>query len=197
MKWYRPIECDNTVKNPLVCEYDNLEDIGFDMRDFLKGNEITNWVNGVVFEAKKAKNDGDPDDALQNAQMLPIYSKRLIDELNRHEITGIQFLPVNVVRSKDRVLDGFAIANFTHFIAALNHEKSKYTRFDNDFPNPNVRGKIAGITKYVLDQDKVTGVDVFRLKDYEQRFFVSERFKKIFERNRFTGYSFKETELNY
>ena len=21
MKWYQPIECDNTVKNPLVCEY--------------------------------------------------------------------------------------------------------------------------------------------------------------------------------
>lgn len=25
MKWYQPIECDNTVKNPLICDFDNLE----------------------------------------------------------------------------------------------------------------------------------------------------------------------------
>src|SRR6266567_5273125 len=169
MKWYKPISCDKTVKNPLVCDYDNLEEYGFTEWDFLKGNRIANWVNGVVFKAIKAKNDGAPDDALQNSSMLPIYSKRLIEELNKLAISGIQLLPVDVVRPDCGMLEGFAIANFTSFIAALNYEKSEYTRFSNDFPNPSVRGEIAGITKYVLNSDKLVGLDIFRLKDYKRR----------------------------
>jgi hypothetical protein len=196
MKWYKPIPCDNAVKHPLVCDYDNLNDFGFEEEDFLKGVKITNWVNGVVFKALKEKNDGDPDDVLQSRSMLPIYSKRLIEELNSQNLSGIQFLPVEVVRRNCATVDGFAIANFTNFIAALNYEKSEFIRFSLDFPNPNVRGTIAGITKNVINPDKLVGLDVFRLKDYEPSFFVSERFIKIFELNKFTGYSFDLIELN-
>jgi hypothetical protein len=51
------------------------------------------------------------------------------------------------------------------------------------------------VTKYVLHKDKLLGMDIIRLADYKQSFFVSEKIKMIFERNNFTGYSFKEIEL--
>jgi hypothetical protein len=195
MKWYQVFECDNTVKNPLVCEFDNLEDCSFSEWDFKKGKEIKNWNENIIFQAKKKKNDGDPDDALQSAAMIPIYSARLINALNAENITGIQFLKIKVLRPNNSLINGFCIANLTNFIKALDYEKSVYTRFRDDFPNPNVRGEISGITKYVLRKNNLKGFDIIRLKDYEQAFFVSEKFKEIFEKIKFTGYSFEEVEL--
>lgn len=59
-----------------------------------------------------------------------------------------------------------------------------------------MRGKIAGIVKYVLFKDRLRNLNIIRLADYKQAFFVSEKIKNIFEKNKFTGYSFKEVELS-
>src|SRR5690606_37185951 len=132
---------------------------------------------------------------LQNHLMLPIFSLSLIAELNKAAIRGIQYLPIKVLKSNNESVNGFHIANILHSIEALDKQRSDYFLFREDFPNPSVRGKIAGITKYVLQKEKLLGFDIIRLKDYKQRFFVSERFKDVFEKNKFTGYSFKEVEL--
>ena len=195
MKWFQPIECDNAVNNPLVCEYDNFEDYGFDSWSFSTGKKIDNWNDNIIFQAKKKSNDGKPDDVLQNASMIPIFSNRLINELNNNNIGGIQFLPINVIRPNNEKIDGFAIANFLNFISAFNYNKSNFKRFRDDFPNPNVRGKIMNVIKFVLYKDKLNGMDIIRLTEYQLRFFVSENFKDIFEKNKFTGYSFCEVEL--
>jgi len=49
--------------------------------------------------------------------------------------------------------------------------------------------------KFVLKREKLVGFDVIRLKEHKLSFFVSEKFKYVFEKNKFTGYSFKEVEL--
>ena len=195
MKWYQPIECDNTVKNPLVCEYDDLEKYGYSVNDFKKGLLIKDWNSNVIFQAKEKKSDGEPDDVLQNHLMLPIYSSTLIYALKEHDINGIQYLPIKVLESSARCIDGFCIANLTNFIAAFDDEKSDFNRFSHDFPNPKVQGEIAGVKRFVLKKSKLIGYDIIRLKEYKQRFFVSKKFKDIFEENLFTGYSFIEVEL--
>ncbi|MGE5661900.1 MAG: imm11 family protein [Ignavibacteriales bacterium] len=195
MKWYQPIECDNTVKNPLVCDFDNLEQFGYNGNNFKEGELVDWWNDSILLQAKKKKNDGKPDDALQNHLMLPIYSFNLITEINKAAISGIQYLPIKILKSNNECLDGFSIVNILNFIEAFNEQKSEFNRFSEDFPNPNVRGKIAGVKKYVLQKEKLIGFDIIRLKEYKQRFFVSEKFKDIFEKNKFTGYSFKEVEL--
>jgi len=86
VKWYKVIECDNTVKKPFVCDSGNLEDSGFDQYYFKNGNIISNWNENMFLKASKKKNDGFPDDALQNYMMLPIFSSRLINELKKAEI---------------------------------------------------------------------------------------------------------------
>lgn len=53
MKWFKPYECDNTVKNPLICDYSNLGDYGFSKWDLIKGEEIKNWDDTIIFQSKK------------------------------------------------------------------------------------------------------------------------------------------------
>lgn len=195
MKWYQPIECDNTVKNPLVCDFDNLELYEYDGNSFKTGVRIDGWSDNIFLQAKKKKNDGNPDDALQNHLMLPIYSPNLIKKLNEASIEGLQLLPIKILKSNNECLDRFCIANILNYIEAFDEDKSDLNRFSQDFPNPNVRGKIAGVKKFVLKNEMLLGYDIIRLKEYKQRFFVSEKFKHTFEQNNFTGYSFKEVEL--
>lgn len=195
MKWYQPIECDNTVKKPLVCDYSNFEEFGYDEDDFKTGKEIDKWPNNIFMKANQKKYDGKPDDALQNAYMFPVYSKNLMDELTREDIKGIQYLTIKVLNFKGDYEDMFYVANFLNYIEAFDYSKSIYNRFSDDFPNPNVRGSIAGVMKFVLLKEKLKGFDVIRLKEYNQSFFVSEKFVDIFERNHFTGYSFREVEI--
>lgn len=195
MKWFQPIECDNTVKKPLVCDYDNLEEYGFDQYSFKTGIIINNWNMNIFMQAKAKRYSGNPDDALQNYLMIPIYSERFRVTLGNAGIEGIQYLPIKVLRSNTDSIDGFCIANILNFIEAFDYEKSDYDRFDEDFPNPNVRGEISGVRRFVLKKEKLNALDIIRLKEYELSFFVSEKFKEVFERNKFTGYSFREVEL--
>lgn len=195
MKWYYVIACDNIKKHPMVCGNDNLDEYGYSEVDFIIGKKITNWNNNIIFQAKTPKHDGDPDDALQNKQMLPIFSNNLIDELNKINITAIQYLPIKVLRPDNTIVHGFSIANLLDIVGAFNFDKSSFDRFDLDFPNKNVRGKIAGVTKYVLNSDMLGGKNIIRLKEYNRAMFVSDIIRNIFKINKFTGYSFKEVEL--
>ena len=195
MKWFQPIECDNTINNPMVCDYDNLEECGYDEWSFKTGQKITNWNEKIIFHVKKKSNDGEPDDVLQTSSMLPIYSRKLINELKANRIEGIQYLPIKIIKFNNDILNNFIIANIINFISAFDYDKSEYQRFRDDFPNPNVRGKISSVKNFVLYKDKLKGMDIIRLAEYEQRFFISEKFKDIFEKNKFTGYSFREIQL--
>ncbi|MBN2894050.1 MAG: hypothetical protein JXL97_19425 [Bacteroidales bacterium] len=195
MKWYQVFECDNTVKNPLVCDIDNFEKFGIDETIFKLGKKVEIDKNILRIQSSNPNDDGEPDDALQSHLMIPIFSKRLITELETANIKGIQYIPINVFQSNDDAIEGYCIANLLFFISAFDYEKSIYNRFRDNFPNIAKRGKIAGVKKFVLKKNKLYDVDIIRLEDYKQRFFVSEKFKNIFESNKFTGYSFKEIEL--
>jgi len=115
--------------------------------------------------------------------------------LTNSGIEGIQYLSVKVLNFKEEVQNTFYIANFINYVDAFDFIKSDYNRFSDDFPNPNVRGAIAGVRKFVLLKDKLKGFDIIRLEEYNQSFFVSEKFVDMFEKNNFTGYSFREVEL--
>jgi len=196
MKWYRPIPCDNTVKNPLVCSETNLITYQLKEEHFLSGEKIMNWNDDIFFKSDSKICDGTPDDAVQNSMMLPIYSNRLINEIFDAGINGIQFLPIKIQQSDGENIPGFSVANVLNVIDAFDFERSVFDRFEDDFPNPHVRGQIAGVLRFVLIEGKLDGHDIIRLKEYPLAFFVSEKFKRMFVANRFTGYSFSSVELS-
>jgi len=47
--FYQPIECDHTVKNPLICDDSNYNDFGFEEKDFIAGIIISNWPEGILY----------------------------------------------------------------------------------------------------------------------------------------------------
>lgn len=202
MKWYRPIDCDNTVDNPLVCESSNFCDYNnFGQGNhwvegyFYQGKEITDWQDGVFITTLKEENDGIPDDVVQNSYMIPVFSRKLVDAIIEAGITGFQFLPIDVLNFRQQKVGEHFIANCTTMIDAFDYEKSTYHRFPDDFINPNARGKVVA-SKFVLISEKLTDVDVFRLQGQERACFVSEKFVKLFRKNRFTGYSFRKADLS-
>ncbi|NMC55716.1 MAG: hypothetical protein GYA50_00645, partial [Eubacteriaceae bacterium] len=183
MKWFQPIECDKTVKKPLVCDVASFEDDGYNENSFKIGKEIKNWDENTFIKASEKKCNGVPDDVLQNTYMIPIYSERLVNEINNENINGVQYLKIHVKNYYNENYNEFCIANFLNYIEAFNYEKSIFNRFSDDFPNPNVRGQIAGVTKFVLNKEKIKGFDIIRLSEYNSRFFVSEKFVDLFKKN--------------
>lgn len=194
MKWYQVIECDKTVKNPMVCDIDNFESFEFDEDTFRKGTYIENWPEGVFVQPSTQKLDGETDDALQTEQMIPIYSPRLVRALEEGGVEGIQYLPITVRDYMGNYVETFQIGNYLHFVSALDMEASKYSRFGEE-SHEMKHGKISGVRRYVLKREQLNEYDTIRLADFEWRFFVSEKFVKIFQKNNFTGYSFIEVGL--
>ena len=188
--WYQPIECDNTRETPLICDSSNFEEFGFSEEDFKSGNKITNWPEAVVFGATEKRYDGIPDDALQNSYMIPIFSQKFKNVLEGAGIKGIQYLPVTVQGLNGNDFTGFYIENFLNLIEAFDFKNSAFNLFAEDFPNPNVRGKIAGVRKFVLRSTEIGNVDIFRLAEYRRRFFVTQKVKELFIDNELKGYSF-------
>jgi hypothetical protein len=193
-RWYWPVECDNTVADPLVVAEANLG--GLDEYDFVRGIRIANWNEAAWFRSPDAHHDGDPDDVLQNHLGLHIYSARLREALEAANITGIQYLPVKVLLSDSSPIEGFAIANILNLVPVLDFERSDYDVFPEDYFLPERRGKVRGIRIPVLRRAAVELFDIVRLEESKWYVCVSERFKNAFEMSRCSGYSFQELMLS-
>jgi hypothetical protein len=89
---------------------------------------------------------------------------------------------------------GYSIANIVDLVSALDVEKSMLTRYGES--RPDRIGQISGIMKPVLKESLLSGHDIFRLAGYPLAYFVSERFRNIFLRGHFTGYTFGHVRLS-
>lgn len=126
--------------------------------------------------------------------MIPIYSKKMKNEMESEGIGGIQYLSVEIIGFNGESFGFFYIANIVNFFEAFDYKKSVFSIFSDDFPNPNVRGKIAGVKKFALRNNNLFNCDIFRLVEYNQRFFITEKIKNLFNKRGYTGYSFIEIE---
>lgn len=190
------MQCSNTVSKPLVCEVDNFDkydNFGFGFRVeryFYQTKWITDWPEDIFFTTNKEMNNGEPDDALQTARPIPIFSQRLVDQLLAKDFRGFQFLPITVLDLNRNKVGTFYIANCLNCQDAFDYEKSNYSRFPMDFPNEEARGKIICQTVVLRKSGLIDNQQPFRLKEYPYPLFVPDTFVRIFKENHFTGYSF-------
>jgi hypothetical protein len=187
MNWYHVITKDNTVKNPFVADREDLK--GFEEEDFQKGKPIKKWDGKAWLKAAKPANDGDPDDSLLNDISLPVYSKRLQENA---AVTGVQFLPLRVLRPKGGEITGYAIANILNLVPALDRENAKIDIFPDDWPEVEKRGEIWAVRKAALVGAKLEGFDIIRLPDQLFPIYVSEKVRQVFIRGKFTGVGFSK-----
>jgi hypothetical protein len=164
-----------------------------ELAPFWTGNPLGESIQDLWVNATTVEHDGTPDDVLQTYMNLPIFSRRLREHLGHAGILGIEYLPLKVYASTGFELDGFAIANILNRLPALDLDQSRYSVFGPEFGEK--AGKLRGLIRPVLRARSLSGLDILRAEEYEQRIFVSEHFKKTFETGHFTGYSFRQVRV--
>jgi hypothetical protein len=178
----------------MFCEEDNLKELGLDEDTFMTGAPIDIAGKKIIYRVNKKEQDGVADDCLACMGLLPLFSGRLIEALEREGINGFQYIPVEVYNCSNELIPGYCMANITITRNALDIEKSTIDWFPDDWIVESQRGKLWAVLKYVLKKEELVGIYVCRLSS-NYKFIASERFKKVFTRNKFTGYEFKEVEI--
>lgn len=191
--WFWFVFWDNCVPNPYVS---SLEDLGgFDENEFARGSKTNGWKGGWI-KSNSRKTDGTPDDVLQNHLGLPIFSPRLRQALDDSEVTGIEYLPVEVLRSDGSSLGTFAIANVICVVQALDLERSDYDVFPDTYFAVEDRGRISALRRAVLRAEGLNTFDIIRTKEYKAAIYVSKKIVDLFKVGGFSGASFAPVRLS-
>ena len=192
MKYFRVWDCEHAVKDPMVC-VTNLEELKISINRFRICKEFTSGEN-IKFYAELEEDDGTPDDFLQNTEMVPIFSPRMREAIEEAGITGIQYIPIEVEHYNKEKLEGYCIANVLNSVPdALDIDKTIFWNSKSD------NGKLYVYVPSIKSENIPDNMDIFRLK-YDERFVteystfivVSERFKSIIAKNKFTGIGFSK-----
>ena len=195
MNWYQLISGEeNRVPNFFMATQEET----FGRRSIAPqiGKTIDDWNVETHLWSDEPEWDGMPDDMLANALGWPIFSQRLRSVLAHGEIgtRDIQYLPIQVTRSTGEELPGFAVANIITRLPALDRDHSFMLSVDHDEIDPLTgMPNVSGIGKAALKSDLLHGHDVIRLLEFFPSVFVSERFVKIFNKNKFTGTTFRRS----
>lgn len=187
MKYYK-LSMDVEKKNGIICYLKN--DVGIKQNEFNIGKKYENIKK--YFEFYYDKREGDIwTDYLANDNGWFVVSKRLKQLLCSLE-TDIQFIKVVITeRCSNNVHYDYYIANVIKVVDALCLDKSDY--FETEISG---LGTIYTVSKYGIYSKKTEGADVFKLCNRQEiPIFVSERFRKVIEKNNITGISLSEIHV--
>ena len=188
---------DESIDNgtyPIYAEVSNLKEIeypgikqGFFRNIFFEtnGREITNWpVVDFYYSSKVSTLENE---YLSNVNNWLIVHKKVKKEFEKQKIQGIQYLPVRVVDVLTHsVSHNYYAVNILNWIDGIDIEASEWEYEEEDdayFFEPK---------GMVLDEQKCEGYDIFRCTKDTICIFVSEKIKKIFEKNNWQWFSLSE-----
>ena len=188
---------DESIDNgtyPISAEVSNLKEIeypgikqGFFRNIFFEtnGREITN--RPVVDFYYSSKVSTLENEYLSNVNNWLIVHKKVKKEFEKQKIQGIQYLPVRVVDVLTHsVSHNYYAVNILNWIDGIDMEASEWDYEEEDdayFFEPK---------GMVLDEQKCEGYDIFRCTKDTICIFVSEKIKKIFEKNNWQWFSLSE-----
>jgi hypothetical protein len=193
MKWYDLIDGEENCL-PDFFMADELDFFGRDWSDLAHGRVIADWDARSLLRSSKPENDGEPDDMLASCVGFPVFSRRLREALARANVgvRDIQYLSIHVLRSTGEELPGFAAANVTTRVPALDREHSTLLEVHEDEVDPLTgMPKVASFWTAALRKEHLSGHDVIRLAEFFPSVFVSEKFVRVFQESGFTGATFK------
>ncbi len=191
--FYWLVPRDNLVGNSFVADRCDLK--GFEENDFYRGDAIKSWPSAVTFRASTAKLDGDLDDFVVNNAMVPLITMRLLKFIQGLSTLHFQALPARAVSSSGNEIPVFVL-NFTELPEGLDLARTVVDRYPDNWSDESRRGKIWTVRRRVLVRNRVEMLDFFRVKEYPEDLFASERFRSGFESARMTGVSFDRVRLS-
>lgn len=163
---------------------------------FAEGKSIKNWKSRAWIKSTSATKDGPPEDGLANHFGLLVFSKRMRVALEDSGISGVEYLPLRVLKSDDTEYEGYAIANILNFPSALDLDRSDYSAFIADDPTPEDIGRISRLRRAVLKDVALREFHIIRLQDFPEAVYVSQCFVDVYHKHGLTGYSFSPVELS-
>ncbi len=194
MNWYQAILWGTSVRHPFVANRHDLK--GLDEDRLWAGVNIEEWNERSFLEASDPEQDGVPDDVLQCALGVPVFSARLVNVVETEPIRGAQLLPVQVRRSNGTPLIGFALVNVLAVDGALNLGRSQYCRFEETYFQEAKRGMIRDLRQPVLKQTGLHDVDMVRVREFPHALFVNDRFRNRFEQLHCAGFAFRPVAVS-
>ncbi|MDF1884153.1 hypothetical protein JHD49_09395 [Sulfurimonas sp. SAG-AH-194-C21] len=120
---------------------------------------------------------------------VPLFSHKMKTALDGLGVTNIDYYPVNIIDedSKD-VLAEYFLAIVTDIIPCLDIEKSLF--------KDSALGQ-AFISKFVIDERKTKGLNLFRFHNIPGLMIINEELKNKLSQIDFEGISFKHTDEYY
>lgn len=169
----------------ISCEWDELYDI--DRYDVEQGIYIDNWDSGITL-FYNSKEGNRVTDFLGNDLGWLIISEKLKSIIEDKKIKGIQFLSIKIKNQvNNTVLNNYYVANIYNLVEALDLENSDYSEYELD-----ENEKVISVKKHAVKEEKVTNMDIFRLKEDKFPIFVSEKFIQLINNHGATGFDFTE-----
>lgn len=157
--------------------------------DLLLGRPVGKWDESLTFHFDPKEGDK-PTDFLGNNLGWILVSDQVKSVWNRLGVTGVAYLPVNIVnRDTGDRLEGYSVANLFDVADALNLNHSDHTFFELDDE------KILNVKKFALTEQAIGGRHIFKLKGYEIPWFVSEEVKRLIDSENLTGCGFLEVKV--
>jgi hypothetical protein len=114
------------------------------------------------------------------AGVPPVFSKRALEVLNPLIADSIEILPLVGLESE------FFIVNVIDVVDCLDHQRSKYIKFENS-------ERIMHVEYYVFKENCLKNKHIFIIPEIIRKaVFVSDAFKTLVEQNRLEGLIFKK-----
>lgn len=198
IEWYR-LSPDFSERTPRPLMVTSEARFSCDYVELCSGVARHDWDSNASVRSKDADHDGPPDDYLGNSLMIPILSQRLREALEKAGVAqrDIQYLPVHVYQSTGVEVAGYAIANITARVPALDREHSEMLNVRKDIIDPLTgRPEVASVWQAALCRKQLEGHDGIRLTEFWPPVFVSSRFVELYAKLRCTGALFSRVVVS-
>jgi hypothetical protein len=168
---------------------------GHEWRRFEEGKPIQGWKCRAWIKCTSPREDWPADDGLANHFSLLIFSERMRVALDDACIYGIQYLPIQVLKSDDTEYGGYSIANIINEISALDRDRSNSSVVSQDYPGRENHSRVWDARKPGLKEEALRVFDIIRVSDFPQAVYVSQKFVDVWNDHKLTGYSFRKMRL--
>lgn len=185
MNYYKlRYDMDKYEKNGIMVHHNDLQ--GLDIHMVRNGSFIELWDENFSFDFDLSEGDKVTDYICNNLSWF-IVSDKFKRAIEYMSITGIQYLPVNIInKNNGERLEDYYVANICNLVDCINMEKSEYIDCGNN---------IKLFISFVIEEDKIEEKDIFRIKGSNTSIIVSDKIKDIIKVNKLKGFDFEKVEV--
>jgi len=120
---------------------------------------------------------------------MPVMRTEIANRFKNFISSDIQRIPVLINGT-----DGFEILNCLTVVDAINEDKSSLKKIDSNDDAFKRGQRYSYIVDLVINSMNVTGLRIFRLRNWELPLIVNEEFKNAIVRGEVTGLGFTKIE---